>query len=196
MVCAPKQVELAMRPQNLPGIQKLFGPWSYFIDTTYAVGPAGVRRSQAPPRPQRRHRLEDQAQRQGAARCSASSAASAGGNGPCRTAISSRAWWASRAATSTTLKPESLGARVIPFWEMVYHDCQICYGKYGYGPEQAGEYVAHHVLAARPLNYHSIPDHLYWTRPPKARRPSGPSACFTRTRRRLGRGARTPPMPS
>ena len=28
-----------MRPQNLPQIQKLFAPWSYFIDTTYAVGP-------------------------------------------------------------------------------------------------------------------------------------------------------------
>jgi len=39
MVCAPQQVELAMRPQNLPAIQKLFQPWSYFIDTTYAVGP-------------------------------------------------------------------------------------------------------------------------------------------------------------
>ena len=39
MVCAPKQVELAMRPQNLPEIQRLFAPWSYFIDTTYAVGP-------------------------------------------------------------------------------------------------------------------------------------------------------------
>jgi len=51
---------------------------------------------------------------------------------------------------------------VIPFWEMVYHDCQICYGKYGYAADQAAEYVAHHVLCARPLHYHSIPDHLYW----------------------------------
>jgi hypothetical protein len=39
MVCAPKQLELAQRPQNLGAIRDLFGPWSYFIDTTYAVGP-------------------------------------------------------------------------------------------------------------------------------------------------------------
>lgn len=39
MVCAPKQLELAQRPQNLPEIARLFKPWSYFIDTTYAVGP-------------------------------------------------------------------------------------------------------------------------------------------------------------
>ena len=29
-------------------------------------------------------------------------------------------------------------------------------------PSRPAEYVAHHLLAARPLNYHSIPDHLYW----------------------------------
>ena len=73
---------------------------------------------------------------------------------------------------------------------MVYHDCQICYGKYGYAAEAAGEYVAHHVLAARPLYYHSFPDHLYWTRPHAlygiwlhgaAGKPSDPRACFLRT---------------
>ena len=45
---------------------------------------------------------------------------------------------------------------------MVYHDCQICYGKYGYQAGEVAEYVAHHVLCARPLHYHSFPDHLYW----------------------------------
>ena len=39
MVCSPKQVELAKRKQNLPDTAELFGPWSYFVDTTYAVGP-------------------------------------------------------------------------------------------------------------------------------------------------------------
>ena len=52
MVCAPKQIEMAMRPQNLPEIQKLFGPWCYFIDTTFAVGPRGMRRPQPPHWPQ------------------------------------------------------------------------------------------------------------------------------------------------
>ncbi len=79
------------------------------------------------------------------------------------------------------LKPAELGATVIPFWEMVYHDCQICYGKYGYAAEQAGQYVAHHVLAARPLHYHSIPDHRYWTKAVAPSAPSGDLACFART---------------
>ena len=39
MVCAPNQVTLATRPENMPAIRQLFRPWSYFIDTTYAVGP-------------------------------------------------------------------------------------------------------------------------------------------------------------
>jgi hypothetical protein len=79
------------------------------------------------------------------------------------------------------LKPESLGAKVMPFWEMVYHDCQVCYGKYGYAADRAAEYVAHHVLCARPLHYHSIPDHLYWRGHESGPKPSGPQACFTRT---------------
>ena len=61
------------------------------------------------------------------------------------------------------LDPAKLGATVIPFWEMVYHDCQIAWGKYGYSADEAAPFVAHHVLCARPLYYHSVPDHLYWT---------------------------------
>jgi len=70
---------------------------------------------------------------------------------------------------------------VIPFWEMVYHDCQVCYGKYGYAADRAAGYVAHHLLAARPLHYHSIPDHLYWTRPRDEKHSTGPEACYLRT---------------
>ena len=43
--------------------------------------------------------------------CSACSAASAGGNGPCRTATSSRAWWASPASISTTSSRRASGPR-------------------------------------------------------------------------------------
>jgi len=111
MVCAPKQFELATRPQNLPAIQKLFAPWCYF------------------------HNLD----------------------------------------------PTGLGATVIPFWEMVYHDCQICYGKYGYAAQRSAEYVAHHVLCARPLHYHSIPDHRYWTDHPAGQRLPHKQSCFART---------------
>ena len=72
---------------------------------------------------------------------------------------------------------------MIPFFEMVYHDCQIAYGKYGYKAEEAAEYVAHHVLCARPLHYHSFPDHLYWQIRPgesrEKRRPRAPTPAAT-----------------
>jgi len=66
------------------------------------------------------------------------------------------------------LDPATLGATVVPLFEMVYHDCEAVYGKYGYNPEGAAEYVAHHVLCGRPLHYHSIPKHLYWKEPVKS----------------------------
>ena len=50
-------------------------------------------------------------------------------------------------------------------------------------PGKRPPYVAHHLLAARPLNYHSIPDHLYW-KAKTADRPASSSddrACYTRT---------------
>jgi hypothetical protein len=65
---------------------------------------------------------------------------------------------------------------------MVYHDCQVCYGKYGYRAQEAAEYVAHHVLCARPLHYHSFPNHLYWQSMPERKVDSSADrACFTRS---------------
>ncbi|HUT36006.1 MAG TPA: DUF5696 domain-containing protein [Planctomycetota bacterium] len=164
MVCAPKQLELAQRPQNLPETHKLFAPWSYFIDTTYAVGP---RECHDPAHPIGRNddiawkiKLSDYTRkvfglfgsecgREWALPCSDFFEGLVG--------VSGRYYHG--------LDPASVGATVIPFWEMVYHDCQVAYGKYGYAADQAAEYVAHHVLCARPLHYHSVPDHLYWKEP-------------------------------
>jgi hypothetical protein len=161
MVCAPKQLELAKRPQNLPETHKLFSPWSYFIDTTYAVGP---RECSDPNHPIGRNddiawkiRLSDYAREIFGifgSECGREWALPHSDFFEGLVGVSGRYYH--------SLKPEELGATVIPFWEMVYHDCQICYGKYGYRAEEAAEYVAHHVLCARPLHYHSIPDHLYW----------------------------------
>ena len=161
MVCAPKQLELARRPQNLPGIRKLFPVWSYFIDTTYAVGP---RECHDPNHPIGRNddiawkaRLSDYARNVFGlfgSECGREWALPHSDFFEGLVGVSGRYYHG--------LKPDSLAATVIPFWEMVYHDCQICWGKYGYAADQAAEYVAHHVLCARPLHYHSIGDHLYW----------------------------------
>jgi hypothetical protein len=180
MVCAPKQVDLAMRPQNLPEIHKRFGPWSYFIDTTYAVGP---RECSDPKHPLDRNgdiawkiKLSDRARE---------IFGLFGSECGREWALPHSDFFEGLVGVSGNyfhnLKPASLGARVFPIWEMVYHDCQICFGKYDYEANQAGEYVAHHVLCARPLHYHSIPDHLYWTRKGERRPSGGDQACFTRT---------------
>ena len=161
MVCAPKQLELAKRPQNLPAIHELFSPWSYFIDTTYAVGP---RECFDPNHPIDRNsdiawkiRLSDYARE-----VFGIFGSECGREWALPHSDFFEGLVAVRGTYYHNLKPDEFGATVIPFFEMVYHDCQICYGKYGYQPEKAAECVAHHILCARPLYYHSFPDHLYW----------------------------------
>jgi hypothetical protein len=162
MVCALKQLEMAMRPQNLPQIRELFAPWSYFIDTTYAVGP---RECSDPAHPLGRNddiawkiRLSDEARR-----LFGIFGSECGREWALPHSEFFEGLVGVRGKYYHNLDPAELGATVIPFWEMVYHDCQICWGKYGYSPDEAAEFVAHHALCARPLYYHSVPDHLYWT---------------------------------
>jgi len=45
------------------------------------------------------------------------------------------------------------------------------YGKYGYDPAQATEYVLHHMSIGRPLHYHNVPPGLYWKRETRANSP-------------------------
>ncbi len=162
MVCAPKQLELAMRPQNLPEISRLFHPWSYFIDTTFAVGP---RECYDPAHPLDRN--GDIAWKQKLSDYARDTFGLFGSECGREWALPHSDFFEGLVAVSGryyhNLDPASLGATVIPFWEMVYHDCQIAYGKYGYAADRAAECVAHHALCARPLYYHSIPHHLYWT---------------------------------
>jgi len=179
LVCAPEQIKLALRPQNLPAIQTRFGPFAYFIDTTYAAGPQECFDAKHP-----LGRNEDIASKiklSEAARRTFGIFGSECGREwalPCSDFFEGLVGVAGR--DYHTLRPESLGALVIPFWEMVYHDCQVCYGKYGYDAARSEEYVALHLLAARPLNYHSTPDHLYWKVKTEGRRSSGDRACYTR----------------
>lgn len=161
MVCAPKQLELAQRPQNLPEIKRLFDPWCYFIDTTFAVGP---RECHDP-----NHPLDRNSDILWKSRLSAYSREVFGLFGSeCgrEWALPHSDWFEGLVGVSGryfhNLDPETLGATVIPFWEMVYHDCIVAHGKYGYAAEQAAEYVVHHALSARTLHYHSVPDGLYW----------------------------------
>ncbi len=127
-----------MRPQNLPEIQKLFGPWSLLHRHDLRRRPARVLRPRAPDRPQRRHRLEDPAQRRSPRELFGLFGSECGREW----ALPHSDFFEGLVGVSGqyfhNLKPESLGAKVIPFWEMVYHDCQICYGKYGYARRPGG----------------------------------------------------------
>ena len=189
MVCAVKQYELASRPQNMPAIQKLIAPWSFFIDTTYAVGP---RECADPHHPIGRN--EDIAWKAKLSDKARDIFGLFGSECGREWAVPHSDFFEGLVGVAGhyfhNLKPEALGTRVIPFWEMVYHDCEICYGKYGYRADRAGEYVAHHVLSARPLHYHSVPGHLYWknTDSGKPRSDADPQACFTRTDNGWGQG--------
>ena len=182
MVCAPRQFELAMRPQNLPAIQQLFAPWSYFIDTTYAVPP---RECADPNHPLTRN--DDIAWKSKLSDKAREVFGLFGSECGREWALPHSDFFEGLVGVSGqyfhNLKPENFGAHVIPFWEMVYHDCQICYGKYEYAADQAGPYVAHHLLTARPLHYHTMPDHRYWLENKGAvtTEPTAEAACFTRT---------------
>ncbi len=181
MVCAPKQLELAQRAQNLPAIAKLFAPWSYFIDTTYAVGP---RECYDPNHPIDRNL--DIAWKIKLSDYSRDIFGIFGSECGREWALPHSDFFEGLVGVSGkyyhNLKPEEYGATVIPFFEMVYHDCQVCYGKYGYSSNEAAEFVAHHVLCARPLYYHSFPHHLYWqSHKPDSTGPKPDIASFTRS---------------
>ena len=187
LVCAPKQVELASRPQNLASIKRLFAPHSYFIDTTYAAGP---QQCADPKHPLGRN--EDIAWKIKLSELARETFGLFGSECGREWALPHSDFFEGLVGVAGrpyhNLKPETLGAVVIPFWEMVYHDCEVCYGKYGYDSSRAGDYVAHHLLAARALHYHSIPDHLYWKEKAVAGTPSGDLACFTRSDRGWAEG--------
>ncbi len=179
LVCAPEQVKLAMRPQNLPAIAERFAPAAYFIDTTYAVGPQECFDAAHP-----LGRNDDIAWKIKLSEAARKTFGIFGSECGREWAVPCSDFFEGLVGVGGhdyhQLRPEQLGATVIPFWEMVYHDCEVCYGKYGYDIHRAGEYVAHHLLAARALNYHSIPDHLYWKAPHGDEQPSGVLACYTR----------------
>ncbi len=180
MVCAPKQLELAQRVQNLGAIRDLFKPWSYFIDTTYAVPPRECFDSAHPI-----GRNDDIAWKIRLSDYSRNVFGIFGSECGREWALPHSDFFEGLVGVSGhyyhQLKPEEFGARVIPFFEMVYHDCQIAYGKYGYQAEEAAEYVAHHVLCARPLHYHFFPDHHYWQSGPGESREKNAQGAYTRS---------------
>jgi hypothetical protein len=163
LTCSRLAVELARRPQNLPAVKKLTNANSYFIDTTYA---AGLQECFDPAHPLTRG--DDMKWKQTISDYAREVFGSFGSEDGREWAIPhadffegitgvSGTWFATRDLLKQT------GGVAIPLFELVYHDSIAAYGKYGYDNRRAAEYVLNHMVMGRPLNYHSIPNHTYWT---------------------------------
>jgi hypothetical protein len=186
LTCSQKAVELAKRPQNLPAVKDLTAADAYFIDTTYA---AGLMECYDPKHPLTRG--EDMKWKQAISDYARGLFGIFGSECGREWAIPHSDFFEGLTGVSgqhyhDTGLLKKLGAVPVPLFELVYRDCIAMYGKYGYDPARAAQYVLHHLVIGRPLNYHSIPSHLYWQRPAReagqpAVRPGGADpGVFTR----------------
>lgn len=162
LTCAPKALELAQRPKNLPEVKRVINPESYFIDTTFAVGPQEC----FDPKHPLTH-ADDVHWKQELSRYARREFGIFGSECGREWAIPCSDFFEGLSGVSGQhyhhMKTiEEVGGRAMPIFEMIYHDCIQIYGKYGYRPEKATAYVLYHLLVGRPLNYHQIPQGLYW----------------------------------
>ncbi len=165
ITCSRMALDLARRPQNLPAVQKLTGARSYFIDTTYAAGLGECFDPQHP-----MDRSDDMRWKIALSDYARSVFGSFGSECGREWAIPHSDFFEGLTGVSgqgfhDAGLQKKLGAAVIPLFEVVYRDCIAMYGKYGYDPAQASDYVLHHVALGRPLHYHNVPAHLYWKEP-------------------------------
>jgi len=165
LTCSRRALDLARRPQNLPAVKALTNANAYFIDTTYA---AGLQECFDPAHPL--SRADDMKWKQELSDYARSVFGVFGSECGREWAIPHSDFFEGLTGVSGRYYhdeglPGRLGAAVVPLFELVYRDCIAMHGKYGYDPRRAAEYVLHHALIGRTLNYHGVPAHLYWKRP-------------------------------
>jgi hypothetical protein len=165
ITCSKMALELAQRPQNLTGVKKLSNANAYFIDTTYA---AGLQECFDPNHPLTR--ADDLRWKQALSDYARGVFGVFGSECGREWAIPHSDFFegltgVSGGAYHNAKLLSKVGGTVIPLFDLVYRDCIAMYGKYGYDPGQAAHYVLQHLVFGRPLNYHSIPAHLYWKIP-------------------------------
>src|SRR6185369_15600411 len=163
LTCSEMAVELARRPQNFTAVKKLSNANSYFIDTTYA---AGLQECFDPQHPLTR--ADDIKWKQALSDYARGVFGVFGSECGREWAIPHSDFFEGLTGVSghnyhDTKLPANLGAFVVPLFELIYRDSIAMYGKYGFAPERSAEYVLQHLIFGRPLNYHSVPSHLYWT---------------------------------
>lgn len=174
VTCSQQALALAKRPQNLPSVKALAGADAYFIDTTYA---AGLQECYDPAHPLTRS--DDMKWKQALSDYARGVFGIFGSECGREWAIPHSDFFEGLTGVSghdyhDAGLTEKLGATVVPLFDLVYRDCIAMYGKYGYDPAQAAEYVLHHISMGRPLNYHSLPPHLYWKQSSREQLPLRP----------------------
>lgn len=162
LTCSPKALELAKRPQNLEAVRMLIGPNAYFIDTTFA---AGLQECFDPKHPLTRQ--DDMAAKQALSDYSRKTFGVFGSECGREWAIPHADFFEGLTGVAGNYYHDAnlifkVGGIPVPLFEVVYRDTIAMYGKYGYGISKSSEYVDHHLVIGRPLNYHNIPHHLYW----------------------------------
>jgi len=181
LICSRKSLELAQRPQNLPGVKELFGPNAYFNDTTYAAG-----LQECYDKEHLLTRWDDMRWKQALSDYTRSIFGVFGSECGREWAIPHSHFFEGLGGVSGryfhALDASPLGAHPIPLFEMVYRDCIAVYGKYGYDYARAAEYVVHHIIIGRPLHYHSWERGLYWKQAAEDEPQGWPydSSCFIR----------------
>ena len=162
LTCSQTALALAQRPQNLKGVKALSDADAYFIDTTYA---APLQECFDPAHPLTR--LDDIKWKQALSDYGREVFGVFGSEDGREWAIRHSDFFEGITGVSghyfhNAKLLDELGATVVPLFDLVYRDCIAMYGKYGYDPAQSADYVLQHISLARPLNYHSVPAHLYW----------------------------------
>ncbi len=162
LICSRKGIELAERPQNLPGVKKLTEASSYFIDTTFA---APLLECFDPGHPLTR--LNDMKWKQALADYARELFGIFGSEDGNEWAIAHSDFFEGLVGQSGRYFYDRefetrLGAVIIPLFELVYRDTISLYAKYGYDASQASKFVLYHIILGRPLVYGNIPPHLYW----------------------------------
>ncbi len=165
LTCSRTALDLARRPRNLPAVRHLTGADAYFIDTTYA---AGLQECFDPRHPLTR--ADDLKWKQALSDYARDLFGIFGSECGREWALPHADFFEGLTGVSGRLYHDAdlqrkTGGVGIPFFELVYRDTIALYGKYGYDPERAAEYVLHHVLLGRPLHYHAVPPHRYWLDP-------------------------------
>lgn len=180
LTCSRKALELAERPQNLSAVRDLCQPSSYFIDTTYA---AGLQECFDPNHPLTR--ADDLHWKQALSDYARKVFGIFGSECGREWAIPHSDFFEGLTGVSGQYYHDAgllkkVGGTVVPLFEMVYRDCIAMYGKYGYDIASSAEYVLHHISIGRPLNYHNVPPHLYWSDARRTAELDAPQALFTR----------------